>query len=121
MGNPEAKFQNIDNYDYYISVDLLRQEELVFNNDKFEIIAPNTNKNLLVIAINKEQWNITPFLEKTIAAHKEESGIIPVSEITAEKDLGAYHVKIVFNNLIRENVQDSVFYYNTPILLIKKK
>ena len=117
----KAKFQNIENYDYYISVDLLRQEELVFNNDKFEIIAPNTNKNLLVFAINKEQWNITPFLEKTIAAHKEESGIIPVSEITAEKDLGAYHVKIVFNNLIRENVQDSVFYYNTPILLIKKK
>ena len=117
----KAKFQNIENYDYYISVDLLRQEELVFNNDKFEIIAPNTNKNLLVIAINKEQWNITTFLEKTIAAHKEESGIIPVSEITAEKDLGAYHVKIVFNNLIRENVQDSVFYYNTPILLIKKK
>jgi len=117
----KAKFQNIENYDYYISVDLLRQEELVFNNDKFEIIAPNNTKNLLVFAINKEQWNITPFLEKTIAAQKEESGIIPVSEITAEKDLGAYHVKIVFNNLIRENVQDSVFYYNTPILLIKKK
>ena len=117
----KAKFQNIENYDYYISVDLLRQEELVYNNDKFEIIAPNNTKNLLVFAINKEQWNITPFLVKTIAAHKEESGIIPVSEITAEKDLGAYHVKIVFNNLIRENVQDSVFYYNTPILLIKKK
>ena len=94
-----------------------------FNNDNILISTLEQNGQLLLtITLNGQQkWEVTPFIKQYMAKYKNQSGQISVPEISVENDLGNYHLKIVFGNLIRENFQKEQIYYNDAYLLIRRK
>ena len=120
------KFQSIENFDYLINVPYSEENKFILNGDKFQIDNQQNKEKLLTIKINDKEWNLTPFILQTLKKHEGQNGNIEVNEITTEKDLDNYHLKLVFANLVNEKIDNvkmlsNGIYYNPPILLVKKK
>lgn len=121
-----AKFQSIENFDYMINISYSEKNEFILNGDKFQINNQQNKENLLTIKIDDKEWNLTPFILQTLKKYEGQKGNIKVNEITAEKDLDNYHLKLVFDNLVNEKMDNvkmlnNGIYYSPPILLVKKK
>lgn len=119
----ENKFHSVSGYEYVASLANYKEGDLKFNNDNILISTLQQNGQLLLtITLNGQQkWEVTPFIKQYMAKYKNQSGQISVPEISVENDLGNYHLKIVFGNLIRENFQKEQIYYNDAYLLIRRK
>ncbi|MBF8456397.1 DUF4153 domain-containing protein [Kaistella sp. G5-32] len=120
------KFQSIENFDYLINVPYSEENKFILYGDKFQIDNQQNKEKLLTIIINDKEWNLTPFILQTLKKHEGQNGNIEVNEITTEKDLDNYHLKLVFANLVNEKIDNvkmlsNGIYYNPPILLVKKK
>ncbi|KIA88011.1 ABC transporter permease [Kaistella jeonii] len=121
-----AKFESIENFDYMINVPYSEENKFILNGDKFQINNQQYKEKLLTIKISDKEWNLTPFILQTLKKYEGQKGNIEVTEITAEKDLGNYRLKIVFANLVNEKMDNvkmlnNGIYYSPPILLVKKK
>ena len=118
----ENKFHSVSGFEYVTSIANYREGELKFNDDNFLINSQFPSAELLSITINGQQkWDVTPFIKNYLEKYKNQSGQISEPEISVEHNLGNYHLKIIFNNLVRENFQREQIYYNDAYLLMRKK
>lgn len=118
----ENKFHSVSGYDFVASAANYRMGELKFNNDTFTLSRDDRKGEILTITLNgKEKWDVAPFLKNILNQHKNQTGKIEVPEISVENDLGNYHIKVIFDNLIREDYEKEQVFYNDAYLLIRKK
>lgn len=117
------KFTNVEGYQYVGKVNSFYHDEVTFiGTDNFKMT--NTywkDKKIELKLNNKETWNLGEVFEQKLNLYKGRAGRIPVDEISAEKDLGNYHIKIMLENLVRENTNNENIYFDDGFLLIRKK
>lgn len=117
------KFTNVEGYQYVGKVNSFYHQEGTFiGTDNFKMT--NTywkDKKIELKLNNNETWNLGEVFEQKLNQYKGRAGRIPVEEISAEKDLGNYHIKIMLENLVRENTNNENIYFNDGFLLIRKK
>lgn len=118
----QSQFHHLEGYDFMIDLNGLWEESQVLpGKEKLEISAKQGVENILEITVNKETWNLSPFLKGTLKKYENQKGKISVPEISAENDMSGYHLKVVFDKLVLENVNGSGIYFTGSYLLIRKK
>ncbi|WP_051190381.1 DUF4153 domain-containing protein [Kaistella palustris] len=113
---------SVEGYEYMIVLnDLQEKKALSLGNETVQISTQRTGRNELKIVVDGEIWDITPFFREMLQKQKGKSGSVEIPEISTEKSFGKFHLKLVFDNLVSEDLQHHGFYYNPPVLLIHKK
>lgn len=118
----ENKFHAISGYDYIVSASHYRNGDFKFDDDTFTFARQEFSGKILSITLNgKESWDVSPLIHNYLNQFKNRSGQISVPEISFENDLGKYHLKLVFDNLILEKYAREQIFYNDAYLLVRKK
>lgn len=119
----ENKMRQISDYDYILRFeDFNRNTTVSVGKDLFHIenIADFRKPSLKITLNNMESWDVMPFIESQVTNSKQRSGHVDVPEISAEKQLGKYKVKVYFNSIISENSRVQRIYFNGGYILIAK-
>ncbi|WP_234111351.1 DUF4153 domain-containing protein [Chryseobacterium sp. R2A-55] len=118
----ENKFHSIAGYEYVASAAKYKMGDLRFNGDIFTVSRQENTGKILAVTLNgREYWDVSPLILQYLNQYKNQSGQITVPEISFESDLGNYHLKMVFDNLIREKYQKEQIFYNEAYILIRQK
>lgn len=118
----ENKFHSIAGYEYFASAAKYKMGDLRFNGDIFTVSRQENTGKILAVTLNgRENWDVSPLILQYLNQYKNQSGQITVPEISFESDLGNYHLKMVFDNLIREKYQKEQIFYNEAYILIRQK
>lgn len=119
----EGNFQNISGYQYMMRIREIKNEGIPLNNDRITIYNRlfDVRREFSITLNGNQKLDFTQQILNKINTGK--SGRINVPEISVEGDLGKYHVKIYFENLVREKVnsQKETVYFNDGYLLIREK
>lgn len=119
----QNKIRDISGYDYMFRPEDFDQKMTVnVGNDIFifENISNVKDPTFKITLNNNEIWDLKPFLNGKIAEYKARSGRVEQEEISAEKQLGDYKVKVYFNNIIAEKELVQRMYFNVGYILIAK-
>ncbi len=119
----QNKIRDISGYDYMFRPEDFDQKMTVnVGNDIFifENISNVKDPTFKITLNNNEIWDLKPFLNGKIAEYKVRSGRVEQEEISAEKQLGDYKVKVYFNNIIAEKELVQRMYFNVGYILIAK-
>ncbi|RMZ59947.1 DUF4153 domain-containing protein [Chryseobacterium nematophagum] len=122
--NSEKQALEIENYRYFIEFPRYDLEAKSINtNDQFKIIDDlSGHLSLKVILNSTKEVDLGPSIEQLLKKYEGKTGTITVPEISTESDLGNYHIKLIFKNIIKEkNTYDknANIYYDNVYLLIK--
>ncbi|WP_285268726.1 DUF4153 domain-containing protein [Kaistella rhinocerotis] len=119
----QNKIRDISGYDYMFCPEDFDQKMTVnVGNDIFifENISNVKDPTFKITLNNNKSWDLKPFLNGKIAKYKVRSGRVEQEEISAEKQLGDYTVKVYFNNIIAEKELVQRMYFNVGYILIAK-
>lgn len=121
----QNKIFDVRPYDYVgAGVSLMDKESVKLNNDVLKVKTdPSKAESLLLISINNQAWNLSPFIKSTLQRYNSQKGTVEVPEISTEKDMGNYHVKIIFDTISAETAaagDGRIYIFNFWILLKKK-
>lgn len=119
----QNKIRDISGYDYMFRPEDFDQKMTVnVGNDIFifENISNVKDPTFKITLNNNKSWDLKPFLNGKIAEYKVRSGRVEQEEISAEKQLGDYTVKVYFNNIIAEKELVQRMYFNVGYILIAK-
>lgn len=119
----QNKIRDISGYDYMFRPEDFDQKMTVnVGNDIFifENISNVKDPTFKITLNNNKSWDLKPFLNGKIAEYKVRSGRLEQEEISAEKQLGDYKVKVYFNNIIAEKELVQRMYFNVGYILIAK-
>lgn len=121
----EKQYINIDNYQYFFNLRNYNDDTKEINGDKFNIIERSDKGVILKVDLNsKEEVDFTPGINNLFKEYSGRKGVIKLPEISLEKDLGNYHIKVVFLTISNDkspyNKLGSISYDNA-VLLIKEK
>ena len=118
----ENRLRFVQNYDFFARVGNFRDTEgLTVGQDVFTIRSQQKEK-LLVITLNTdENWDASSEVKALMAKYSNRTGRVSVPDITLEHDLGKYHIKIIFDNLIRENFGRENIYFSDAYILIRTR
>lgn len=114
----ENRFYLINDFHYFKKIPDFGGNIITIDEDTFKII--NSNHKFSVILNNTEEWDTSISIQQILGKYKNKTGKIEVPEISTESDLGNYHLKIIFENLVR-NHSEKDFYFGEAYLFIKKK
>ncbi len=120
----ENKMRNISGFEYMLRFeDFYKETRVNIGNDSFHIenISDFRRPTLKITLNNKEIWNLMPFIEGQIAEANQRTGRIGTPEISTEKELGNYKVKVYLNSITAENLRERRIYFNGGYILIGKK
>lgn len=119
---PEKQSIAIGDYQYLLNFSRYDDEPKTLNSDEFKIVDQLTEKSSLKLLLNsKDEVDFGPQILKLF---KEKRGTVKVPELSMETDLGMYHVKLIFKDIMSEkqpyNNRMNI-YYTDAYLLIKLK
>ncbi|RNA62300.1 DUF4153 domain-containing protein [Chryseobacterium nematophagum] len=122
--NSEKQALEIENYRYFIEFPRYDLEAKSINtNDQFKIIDDlSGHLSLKVILNSTKEVDLGPRIEQLLKKYEGKTGSITVPEISMESDLGNYHIKLIFKNIIKEKNpydKNANIYYDNVYLLIK--
>ena len=118
----ENRLQSVQGYDFFARVGNFRDTEgLTVGQDIFTITSQQKEKLLIITLNSNEKWDASAEIKALMAKHSNRTGRLSVPEITLEHDLVDYHIKIIFDNLIRENFGTENIYFSDAYILIRKK
>jgi hypothetical protein len=119
----QNKIRDISGYDYMFRPEDFDQKMTVnVGNDIFifENISNVKDPTFKITLNNNEIWDLKPFVNGKMVEYKARSGRVEQEEISAEKQLGDYKVKVYFNNIIAEKEHVQRMYFNVGYILIAK-
>lgn len=121
----EKQYITLDNYQYSFNLRNYNDDTKEINGDKFNIIERSDKSVTLKVNLNsKEEVDFTPDINNLFKEYSGRKGVIKLPEISLEKDLGKYHIKVVFLTISNDkspyNKSGSI-YYDNAVLLIKEK
>lgn len=121
----EKQYITIDNYQYFFNLRNYNDDTKEINGDKFNIIERSDKGITLKVDLNsKEEADFTPGINNLFKEYSGRKGVIKLPEISLEKDLGKYHIKVVFLNISNDKSpynKTGNIYYDNAVLLIKEK
>lgn len=121
----EKQYITIDNYQYFFNLRNYNDDTKEINGDKFNIIERSDKGVTLKVDLNsKEEVDFTPGINNLFKEYSGRKGVIKLPEISLEKDLGKYHIKVVFLNISNDKSpynKAGTIYYDNAVLLIKEK
>jgi hypothetical protein len=122
---PEKQSIAIGDYQYLLNFSRYDDEPKTLNSDEFKIVDQLTEKSSLKLLLNsKDEVDFGPQILKLFKENKEKRGTVKVPELSMETDLGMYHVKLIFKDIMSEkqpyNNRVNI-YYTDAYLLIKLK
>ncbi|CAA7386037.1 DUF4153 domain-containing protein [Chryseobacterium fistulae] len=122
--NSEKQALEIENYRYFIEFPRYDLEAKSINtNDQFKIIDDlSGHLSLKVILNSTKEVDLGPMIAQLLKKYEGKTGTITVPEISLESDLGNYHIKLIFKNMIKEKNpydKNATIYYDNVYLLIK--
>ncbi|MDR6405624.1 MULTISPECIES: DUF4153 domain-containing protein [Chryseobacterium] len=122
---PEKQSIAIGDYQYLLNFSRYDDEPKTLNSDEFKIVDQLTEKSSLKLLLNsKDEVDFGPQILKLFKENKEKRGTVKVPELSMETDLGMYHVKLIFKDIMSEkqpyNNRMNI-YYTDAYLLIKLK
>ncbi len=119
----ENNFSAVSDYQYVAKLRDLRTGKLVLNGNTFTLNDQlyDNNKVFKLSMNSKETIDLFPQILKILGENR--NGRIDVPEIAVKGDLGNYHFKIIFENLVREKVNSEKenIYFNDGFVLIREK
>lgn len=123
---PEKQSVEIGNYQYLLNFSRYRNDPQELNGDRFELADQLTQQSSLKLTLNsKEEIDFGPQIIKLLESNKNKGGIVKVPDLSMESDLGKYHIKMIFNEISREqypyNDQPSIYYENIYVLIRAKE
>ncbi|MET3036719.1 DUF4153 domain-containing protein [Chryseobacterium sp. NRRL B-14859] len=122
---PEEQSIAIGGYQYLLHFSRYDQEPQKINEDQFKIVDELSEKSSLKLILNsKETIELGPQIMKLFEKNKGKQGIVKTPDTSVEADLGRYHIKLIFKNIIREKFsysQQAAIYYEGTYLLVKLK
>ncbi|ANF52685.1 ABC transporter permease [Chryseobacterium glaciei] len=121
----EKQYITIADYQYFFNLRNYNDDTKEINGDKFNIVERSDKGITLKVDLNsKEEVDFTPGINNLFKEYSGRKGVIKLPEISLEKDLGKYHIKVVFLNISNDkspyNKSGSI-YYDNAVLLIKEK
>ncbi|WP_185288202.1 DUF4153 domain-containing protein [Chryseobacterium lactis] len=122
---PEKQAVEIGNYQYLLNFSRYRNDPQELNGDRFELADQLTQQSSLKLTLNyKEEIDFGPQIIKLLESNKNKGGIVKVPDLSMESDLGKYHIKMIFNEISREqypyNDHPSIYYENIYVLIRAK-
>jgi len=120
----EKKFIDINGYQYLFDLDSFNNDsEKQINGDLFHITEKSDDSILKITLNNNENADFTNEINSLLNQHKNKSGNVNLREISFEKELGKYQLKVIFKSLIKEKSarNHENIYYDHAFLLIKEK
>ncbi len=118
----ENKLMFVQDYDFFARVGNFRDTEgLTVGQDVFTIRSQQKEKLLVITVNNNENWDASREIKALMAKYSNRTGRVSVPDITLEHDLGNYHIKIIFDNLIRENFGRENIYFSDAYILIRTR
>lgn len=121
----EKQYITIDNYQYFFNLRNYNDDTKEINGDKFNIIERSDKGITLKVDLNsKEEVDFTPGINNLFKEYSGRKGVIKLPEISLEKDLGKYHIKVVFLNISNDKSpynKAGAIYYDNAVLMIKEK
>lgn len=118
----ENRLRSVQGYDFFARVGNFRDTEgLTVGQDIFTITSQQKEKLLIITLNSNEKWDASAEIKALMAKHSNRTGRLSVPEITLEHDLVDYQIKIIFDNLIRENFGTENIYFSDAYILIRKK
>ncbi|NIF06014.1 DUF4153 domain-containing protein [Chryseobacterium sp. Tr-659] len=121
---PEKQAIEIDGYQYMLFFLPVKNEPQLLNGDQFEIVNQLSNKSSLKVKLNsKEETDFGPQIIKLVKKYKDKRETVK-ADMNMESDLGKYHIKIIFNEIILNKYYDEGLpdiYYENVILLVRPK
>lgn len=123
---PEKQAVEIGNYQYLLNFSRYRNDPQELNGDRFELADQLTQQSSLKLTLNsKEEIDFGPQIIKLLESNKNKGGTVKVPDLSMESDLGKYHIKMIFNEISREqypyNDQPSIYYENIYVLIRAKE
>ncbi|WP_370896276.1 DUF4153 domain-containing protein [Chryseobacterium gossypii] len=120
----EKKTVDIEGYEYLIMFRNYANEERKINDDRLKIIEDDKNTVLKIMLNSKEEADFTPAIQKLFRDNGNKAGYMKVPEISWEKDLGKYHLKIFFPYISMDKNpynKSGIVTYDNAILMIREK
>ena len=118
----ENRLRSVQGYDFFARVGNFRDTEgLTVGQDIFTITSQQKEKLLIITLNTNENWDASAEIKALMAKHSNRTGRLSVPEITLEHDLVDYQIKIIFDNLFRENFGRENIYFSDAYILIRKK
>lgn len=114
-------FVDIQGYKYMSKINELSNQDIEINGDKIKVSNSmyRDSQQLLITLNNSQSVDLMPFVKKKISEYPMQNDRILVDEISTEFTLGKYQMKIIFDNLAKENFNRERYYFNDAVLLIK--
>ncbi len=116
----KKEIYTIDGFNYFAPIPYYGEDAKIQTGKDNFFIKRNTDK--FIISLNdKEEWDILPFLNKTMEKYKGKSGETEVPEISTETDLGNYHLKVYFDNIGVGSFEANKVSFGNTYLFVKAK
>lgn len=119
----ENRLRSVQGYDFFTrAANFPSEQGLTIDTDILRVYSQQRNGELLILTLNnKEKWDATPAIKQLLSKYDQRTGRLLVPEIAMEKDLGNYNLKIIFDNLIRENSVTENIYFGEAYILIRRR
>jgi len=122
---PEKQSIAIGSYQYLLNFSLSDNEPKILNGDEFKIVDQLTERSSLKLILNSnDEVDFGSQIVKLFKENEAKRETVKVPEVAMETDLGKYHVKLVFKEIIKEKNSHTnrvSIYYTDAFLLIKLK
>jgi hypothetical protein len=122
---PEKQSIAIGSYQYLLNFSLSDNEPKILNGDEFKIVDQLTERSSLKLILNSnDEVDFGSQIVKLFKENEAKRETVKVPEVAMETDLGKYHVKLVFKEIIKEknpHTNRVSIYYTDAFLLIKLK
>ncbi|MCP2038550.1 DUF4153 domain-containing protein [Chryseobacterium sp. HSC-36S06] len=118
----ENRVRSVKDYDFFARVDNYPQTGgLTVGPDVFTIQSQQKEKILIITLNNNVSWDASKEIQALMAKYSNRTGRLSVPDISLEHDLGNYHLKIMFDNLVRENFGNRTIYFSDAYIFIRSK
>lgn len=116
-----AKFHSASGFDYVLSSSVMYSgKPVILEGAQFRVETEQKDK-LLALSIDGTEWDMTPFIKSELAKQQGKAGTVHVPEISMERTVAGFQIKVIFSNLSKDAGDESPIYFEPPLILIKKR
>ncbi len=117
----QTKVANIQGFQYMISHATVTGEETYMLGDRSLRITSKsgTNPKLDVTIENEGSWDVVHDLQVFLKTYKDRKGRNDVPEISLQKKIGNRELKIMFNEVVLQDVNQQNIFFNNITILVK--
>lgn len=117
----QTEVANIQGFQYMISHGTVTGEETyMLGGIPLKITSKSgTNPKLTVIVENEGSWDVMRDLQDYLKTYKNRNGRIDVPEISLQKKIGNHELKIMFEEVVLQDVNQQNIFFNHITILVK--